>query len=477
MLAVTDHRSSRRDFLRVGGLALGGLSLSQLLATRAALAGSDSGAKAVRDKSVVFLFLHGGPPQTETFDPKMDAPSGIRSVTGEIPTTLPGVTFGSTLQKLARLTDKFSVVRSFVTGDGNHDIKPIVSRHTGAANLGTVFSRVVGSNHPGTGLPRNVALFPRAVDAKAQPANRNFGKFEATGPFSESFAPFVPGTAGQLQQDMRLQVDPGRLGDRRGLLDGLDRWRRSFEKSGLPGGLPGGLLGTGVSGVSRFQEQAFETILGGAAHAFDLSKEDPKTIARYDTAPLIRPDQIRRQWNNYQNYVDNVRSLGKLMLLARRLCEAGCGFVTVTTNFVWDMHADINNATVEEGMGYCGVPFDHAVSAFLEDVEARGLSDRILLVACGEMGRTPKLNARGGRDHWGGLAPLLVAGGGLKSGQVIGQSDRHAGKPASDPVTIPDLIATVMHTLFDVGALRVTRGVPPEIFRWIDQGTPISGLV
>ena len=111
-----------------------------------------------------------------------------------------------------------------------------------------------------------------------------------------------------------------------------------------------------------------------------------------------------------------------MLSLARRLCERGCGFVTVTTNFVWDMHADVNNAGMEEGLRYLGLPFDHAISTFLDDVAERGLSDKILLVCCGEMGRTPRLNARGGRDHWGNLAPLLLAGGGLKMGQVIGQS-------------------------------------------------------
>ena len=166
------------------------------------------------------------------------------------------------------------------------------------------------------------------------------------------------------------------------------------------------------------------------ADAFDLSKESPKTIARYDTAPLVRPENIDKKWNNYNNYVDNAKSLGKLMLLARRLCERGCGFVTVTTNFVWDMHADVNNAPVGGGDALHGPAVRPAVSAFLEDLEARGLSDKILLVCCGEMGRTPRINKNGGRDHWGNLGPLLLAGGGLKMGQVIGQSTaRPAGRP------------------------------------------------
>src|SRR6185503_2551530 len=178
-----------------------------------------------------------------------------------------------------------------------------------------------------------------------------------------------------------------------------------------------------------------------------------------------RPDQISRNWNNYPRYVDNAKSLGKLLLLARRLCEAGCGFVTVTTNFVWDMHADKNNAGVEEGMQYMGLPLDHALSAFVEDCEARGLRDKILLVATGEMGRTPKVNAKGGRDHWGGLAPLMLYGGGLNKGQVIGRSSRDAGAPASDPVSMQNLIGTIMHTVLDPAEVRVMRGLPMDVER------------
>jgi uncharacterized protein (DUF1501 family) len=148
----------------------------------------------------------------------------------------------------------------------------------------------------------------------------------------------------------------------------------------------------------------------------------------------------------------------------------------VTTNFVWDMHADKNNAGVAEGMRYMGLPFDHAVSAFLEDVEARGLSEKILLICCGEMGRTPKINKNGGRDHWANLAPLLLAGGGLKMGRVIGQSNRQGAEPSSQPVTIKNLVATVMHTLFDVGSLRVQRSLPRDFVSLIDW-QPIPGLL
>ena len=156
---------------------------------------------------------------------------------------------------------------------------------------------------------------------------------------------------------------------------------------------------------------------------------------------------------------------------------SGCGFVTLTTSFVWDMHADVNNATLTEGMGYVGTPFDHAVSAFIEDVESRGLSEKILLVCCGEMGRSPRVNARGGRDHWGNLAPLMLYGGGLKMGRVIGQSSRDGGEPASDPVSMADLLATIMHVLVDVGQVRLDDGLPRNLVQAITRGEPIKGLV
>jgi uncharacterized protein (DUF1501 family) len=124
-----------------------------------------------------------------------------------------------------------------------------------------------------------------------------------------------------------------------------------------------------------------------------------------------------------------------------------------------------------------GLPLDHALSAFLEDVEARGLSEKILLVVCGEMGRTPKVNKNGGRDHWGNLGPLLLAGGGLKTGHVIGRSTRDAGEPASEPVRIQNLIATILHTLFDVGEVRLVPGLPREIAQTMTDWEPIPGLL
>jgi hypothetical protein len=456
-----DPRSRRRNFLQAGSLALGGLQLTSLLQQNAHAAGSSA---VVKDKSVIFLFLHGGPGQTETFDPKMTAPVGIQSVTGEVQTKIPGITFGGSFPRLAGLADKLSIVRSFVTGDGNHDIKPIVSRDTLNANLGSLYARVAGTNREGSGIPTNVALFPQAVVQEAQPAVTNFGDFTSTGVLGSGYRPFIPGAQGEAQENLRLQFDRSRLDDRRLLLKSLDVIRRSMDQSGA------------LNGLDRIQQQAFDAIVGGVADAFDLSKEKQATVSRYDTASLLRAGDISRKWNNHKNYVDNAQSLGKLLLLARRLCESGCGFVTVTTNFVWDMHADANNAGMEEGMRYMGGPLDYALSALIEDIHQRNLDDRIMVVACGEMGRTPRINAGGGRDHWGGLAPLLISGGGLNKGQVIGQSTRDAAEAASNPVRIPNLISTILHTVFDVGQLRLQPGLPRELSQQLVAADPIPGL-
>lgn len=464
MFTIHDRGSagySRRAFLRIGTLGLGGLSLAQLLGMQARAGGKSP----LTDRSVIFLFQHGGPSQFETFDPKMTAHAGIRSVTGEIPTSLPGVTFGSTMARLARLAHKMAVVRSYVPGDANHDAKPIVHRSTLGANLGSFYSRVVGLNHPETGIPTNMLLYPQAVSADAQPPVQGLGNFPATGPLGNAYAPFIPGSGGNLQKNMRLAIARDRLDDRRALLSQFDDLRRELDHSGA------------METMDRYTSQAFDVILRGVADAFDLSKESDKLIARYDTAPLVNLDSIDKKWNNRKYYIDHARSLGKLLLLARRFCEAGCGFVTVNTNFVWDMHSDVNNAPPADAMPYVGGPFDHAVATLIEDLEARGLSERILLVCCGEMGRTPRINKNGGRDHWGNLGPLLVYGGGLNMGQVVGSSTRDGGNPASEPATLGNLIATIMHTLFHVGEVRLMPGISGDVSRVITEGEPIRQLL
>ena len=463
MLGLKASDWTRRDFLSVGSLGFGGLALPELLHAEEAV--KQAGGLA-RDKCVVFLFQHGGPSQYETFDPKMSAPAGIRSMTGEIPTTIPGITFGSTMQRLARLAHKFSIVRSFTTESNAHDSKPIISkRYSAGAHVGSHYARVAGANNPHNGMPRNLSLFPRAVDSAAKPAFMDLGRFDSTGPLGSAYAPFAPSGEGNLKQDMKLTINPARLDDRRSLLAGLDQWRRVVGESDI------------AESFDRFQSQAFQTLTGTVAEAFDITRENPKLVERYDTSKLMDVNRISKKWNNRPRYIEHVNCLGKLMLLARRVAERGAGFITITTNFVWDMHADQNNATMIEGMGYVGTPFDRAVSAFIEDIEERGLRDKVLLVCCGEMGRTPRVNARAGRDHWAGLAPLLLYGGGLQKGSVDGSSTRDGGEPASDRNSIPKLYSTIKKTILDTGALRTMAGVPPEVQRVIHGAEPINQLL
>ena len=234
-----------------------------------------------------------------------------------------------------------------------------------------------------------------------------------------------------------------------------------------------------LEGMDDLQRRAYELLLGGGvSKALDLSLEDPATVARYDTGRFARKgrwDKVQRGRKGY--YHAQAKTIGHLLLMARRLCEAGCGFVTIHAGYagVWDMHADGNNLNMLDGMEAVGRSYDHAVAAFIEDLEARGLSNDILLVTTGEMGRTPKVNKRGGRDHWSRLAPLLLYGAGVEGGQVIGRSDRQGGEPAGNPLTPSHLISTILHTVFDIGELRLVPGVPREILELAER-EPIPGL-
>jgi hypothetical protein len=467
MLSIQSGRSpSRRDVLRIGTLGLTGLSLASMLEARSM--GAAAKTEFTSGKSVIFLMQQGGPTQFETFDPKLDVPDGIRTVGGVSKTATPGVTFGSALPRLAKLADRMAIVRSFTTGNGGHNVEPVVGPKTFGANVGSLYARMVGANHPVTGMPTNVLLDPHALGGDLTGAMVQSDKFSSAGQLGKSYSPFMPGGGGDLQKNMRLKLSEDRLSDRRALLSSLDRLRAELDRSGA------------MEGVSKFREQAYDVILKGVADAFDLAKEEKRTLERYDTSQFLNEQDYTDKTNGRaprRRYQYHAQSLGHLLLLARRLCEAGCGFVTITSQFVWDMHADGNNLDVERGMDAVIRPYDHAVSAFIEDCKERGISDDIVLVSTGEMGRTPKINARGGRDHWGRLTPLMLSGGGFTRGQVIGQSTRDGGEPDTEAITTDNLISTIMHSLFDVGQLRITQGLPTDLVRFISSGTPINGLV
>lgn len=472
MLSILDTRGSRncdgftrRQWLQVGALgglaSLGGLTLPGLLATQAQAASAN---KFIRDKAVVLLFLQGGPSHIELFDPKMTAPAEIRSTTGETPTKLPGITFGGGFKQLAARTDRISVVRSYASQNGDHSYQSVTSNNKLKASLSSMYARVVGANNATTGMPTNCLVLPEAVS----PGLKLKGNFETgalptltqPGELGPSFAAFNPSGGGDVQKNMELRIARERFDDRRYLLGKLDTIRREVDSSGMLGG------------SDKFQQQAFEVIARGVAEAFDLSKEDPRTIAKYDTSKLFRMEELQR----YNDLYRSSNLLGKQMLLARRLVEAGCGFVTVS-DCGWDMHGNGNTLPKLTAIEPLGAQVDHAVAAFIDDLAERGLTDKVLLVVTGEMGRTPRINGSGGRDHYASLTPLLFAGGSLPMGQVIGQSDRNASRPATDEYNPSHLVSTIMHTLFDIGQFRLARELPGDVARVITSGEPIRELV
>jgi hypothetical protein len=234
MFSIDDTRGqwtcgglSRRSFLSVGSLALGGLSLPQLLAA------SSASKKVVRDRAVVLLFLSGGPSHIEFFDPKMDAPDGIRSITGEVKTKLPGITFGGTFERLAARADRIAVVRSFASGNGGHTYNAVTSGGNPLkAAMGAVYSRLAGTTNPTSGMPLNVLIKPEAILPTRKWAN-NFETgalptLTSPGELGSAYEAFDPSGGGELLQNLRLSLPPERFGDRKALLRQLDGFKRAM---------------------------------------------------------------------------------------------------------------------------------------------------------------------------------------------------------------------------------------------------------
>jgi hypothetical protein len=476
--------STRRDLLRVGALSLGGFSLSHLLGLRAASAGEGF----LRDKSIVLLYLSGGASHIETFDPKMSAPEGTRSLTGEVATSIPGVTFGGTFPQLAKLADRMAVVRSFSHGVGDHVDAHVhvlsggtdpTGKQVAGASIGSMVTRLRGTSSPTTGLPSYALLTETEIDGQYNNERGRFVRGSWPGKLGASYGGFehqigweasvaksekkkgskgseprkAAKTDNPLLADMQLNLPEETLSDRLKLAGELDRLSRRLDNRGA------------MESVDKFSQQALEVLLGGARAAFDLAREDRRTLERYDTSSIRIGHKVFRP-----------STLGKQMLLARRLCQAGCGFVSIHSAG-WDMHADGNNPPIGRGMEMLGRSLDRAVSAFLEDLEQRGLSEKVLLVITGDFGRTPKVNKNGGRDHWSKLGTLAFAGGGLRMGQVIGQSARGADVPVGNPVTPAHLLGTVLHTMFDVAKLRLDSSVPADLLRLATSTEPIRELL
>ncbi len=413
--------ASRRDFLRVGSLGLAGLTLPNLLRAKAQAASTGG---EVRNKSVIWVWLAGGPTHVETFDPKMTAPSEYRSITGEVKTPIPGVTLGGTFPQLAANMDKMAVLRSFAHGNSSHGsastwVMTGYNDRTGLKpSLGSIVARAQGATNPETGMPTYIRM----------------GNIRSEGPgwLGARYSPFDSG--GQARKNMTISVPSERFEGRRSLLNSVDKIKRGVDSSGK------------MDGMDGFEQQAFDLVLGSSQDAFDINKEDAKVRERYG------------------------KGLGENLLKARRLAEAGCGFINVSLGG-WDMHGGI-----VKGLKNSGAQVDQGVSALIEDLHQRGSLDDTLVVVTGEFGRTPRINKNAGRDHWGRLCTLALAGGGLNMGQVIGESSERAEVPASTPITPQDVMATVLHMFGLDYRLQFTspQGRPTYM---LEDGTPIGELV
>ena len=431
-------KRARRDFLKIGGTGMCGLSLPGLLRARATAA--QQGGE-LKDTSIIFLFLNGGPSQYETFDPKPDNPLPYRSVVGALQTNVPGTLIGGLFKNVSQQADKFSLIRSYTHTSADHADAThfLMTGHAhrpaafGAAqnqpSLGAVLSRYRGAaNH--------TSLLPTYVKQDY---------VYADGPSWMGASHNAFDIHGNVMGNMTLRIPQERLADRRGLLQEIDRLNRNIDQSGMMGAL------------DDFEVRAVDLVRGKAREAFDLSREDQKVRDRY---------------------VMGKGSLGEKLLLARRLAESGVGLINVRYGS-WDSHG-INpsngHGTIEQEMHKYVPELDRALSVFLEDLYERGLEKKVLLAVVGEFGRSPNIDQPGGgRNHWPLLGNQLLAGGGMSMGQIIGSSTTKGDAPKSSPVSPNDLRATFFKFLGVPLELQYTNpaGRPQSM---IDNGRPIDAL-
>jgi hypothetical protein len=429
---------SRRNFLRIGALGMGGLALPQLLRAEA-----QSGIRRSH-KAVIMIYLPGGPPHQDTFDLKLDAPSEIRGEFRPIPTNVPGLQICEHLPRIAKICDKLAVIRSIADAVDDHsDFMCLTGRRKnnqppgGWPSFGSVVSRVLGPTNPG--VPPFIGMEPRM---QHRPYNAATSGFLGVG--HGSFRP-----AGEGKADMVLHgVTLDRLADRRALLAGFDRLRRDLDASGL------------MEGMDTFNQQAFGVLTSSRLlEALDYQREDRRVIESYGKG-------------DPKPHGDAAPMLMEQFLVARRLVEAGARAVTVAFGF-WDYHGNnFKNARADLPL------LDQGVSALVKDLHERGLDKDVSVIIWGEFGRTPTINKDGGRDHWPRASCALLAGGGMKTGQVIGATDRLGGEPSERPVTFGEVFATLYHNLgIDVNKVTVPDLTGRPQFLVPDGATVMRDLV
>lgn len=443
----------RRDILRVGGLTALGIGLGDLLRNRRL--GASEPPLPAKAKSCILIWLDGGPSHLETFDPKPDTPAEVRGPLQTIPTSIPGIRFSECLPQTAKLMDKIAVIRSMTSPLGEHNFgthylmtgyqpTPALEYPTFGSTLAQF--RALHPNeqerlHPSagadlTGSGKSPSILPPHI---AVPDFRVGGsKLSGSGYLPPATRPFSVG-GDPAKNDFQVQdldfyrgLDLTRLDRRRRFVQQLDEFSNSLQQSGSLSADPD-------------LERAFSLISSeDAKQAFQLSEES---------------DSVRRRYGS--------KTIGQSCLLARRLVERGVPFVTVT-NRGWDTHEDLNTrlklgfAGAKLGVGL--VPsLDLALSALIQDLDERSMLDETLVVVMGEFGRTPKLNSRGGRDHWPRVFSVAMAGGGVRGGQIIGSSDHVGESPRDRPTTPSDLAASIYSLL----------GIKPDFELHTRDGRPV----
>lgn len=418
MLRLTGNRLqmcdgvSRRSFLQIGGLALGGLSLPQVLRAQAA-AGESS-----QHKAVIMIFLAGGPPHQDMLDLKPNAPAEVRGEFDPIDTNVPGIQVSELMPRVASMMDRFAIIRSLVGAEGRHDSFECCTGHHFRSNqpqggwpsMGASLSRLQGTVDPSV---------PAYVDLSHKMAHDPWN-IKGPGFLGMNHAPFRPD--GESMQDITLgDISDERLGNRASLLSGLDRFRREADRKQAAGL------------YDDFTEQALGVLTSSKlVEAMDLEREDPAVRARYGKDD---PDVLG--YSHDKGY----QAIPSRFLQARRLVEAGARCVTCSfAHFDWHGQNFRNARKV--------VPLlDQGVAALVEDLHERGLDKDVTVLVWGEFGRTPKINERAGRDHWPGVHAALLAGGGMRTGQVIGTTNRLAEEAIDRPVHMQEVFATLYRNL------------------------------
>lgn len=413
---------SRRSFLRIGGLGLaaGAFGLPDLYRAEAATGTKSS------HKAVINVFLAGGPPHLDMWDLKPDAPKEIRGEFSPIATNVPGIQVGECFPKLARVMDRCTIIRSVVGAVDAHWSQQCftgwepnsLSNLGGRPSIGAALARLNGPVDPAV---------PPFVGLAGKSSHQPWSDPGTPGFLGKAYAPFQPDGPGLANMKLR-GITLEELQDRRKLRDSFDGLKREADASGM------------LESVDQLSAKAFDVLTSSRLlEALDLSKEDPRVRERYgDGKP-------------YQFQYDGAPTANDHLLLARRLVEAGVRCVTLSYGR-WDSHGD-NFGLVRDH----GRKLDQCLSALIEDLTLRGMIDNVAVVCWGEFGRTPRINPQAGRDHWPQVSCALLAGGGLKNGQVIGSTNR-LGEHAKDrPVHMQEIVATLYHALgIDVGTATLT---------------------